>query len=414
MVRDEVITGIDVGSTTIRAVVGQRIKGDPESRFSVIGVSEVPSEGVNKGVITGIEDAVSSISACLEKAERMAGVPIEHGYVSISGLHVLSQSSRGVIAVSKANGEINEDDVERVVEAAQAVATPPNYEILHVIPRSFVVDSQSGIKDPVGMTGVRLEVEAQIIQGLSSQIKNLTKAIYRTGVDIDDLVLSSLAAAESVLNKRQKELGVALLNIGGSTTGLVVFEEGDVMHTSILPVGSSHITADIAIGLRTSIDTAEKIKLEYGSSMPDDIDKKEEINLAEVSQGETESVSRRHVAEIIEARLEEIFNLADKELKKINRSGMLPSGIVLTGGGSKLPGVIEVAKKQFRLPASVGYPAAVTSSIEKVNDPVFAVAVGLVMWGNQVKEGARTGLVRFSGVQDVTDKMKKWFKSLIP
>ena len=414
MVKDDVITGLDVGSTAVRAVVGQRIKGDGQAQFHLIGVAESPSEGISKGVITSIEDAVSSISACLEKAERMAGVPIEHAYVSISGVHVLSQTSRGVIAVSNANGEINEDDTKRVIDAAQAVATPPNYEILHVIPRSYVVDSQPGIKDPIGMTGVRLEVEAQIIQGLSSQVRNLTKAIYRTGVDIDDLVLSSLAAAESVLTKRQKDLGVALLNIGGATATMVVYEEGDVLHTYIIPIGSGHITADIAIGLRTSMEVAEKIKLDYGSAVPDQIERKDDINLNELSETENGTVSRKHVAEIIEARLEEIFQMADKELKKINRSGMLPSGVVLTGGGAKLPGVVEVAKKQFRLPSSVGYPIGVTSSIERVNDPVFAVSVGLVVWGNRLREQGGQSVNRFSSVKDVTNNMKKWFKSLMP
>ncbi|HEX9664783.1 MAG TPA: cell division protein FtsA, partial [Patescibacteria group bacterium] len=383
--RDEIITGLDVGSTTIRIVVGQKIvDSNNEEKLHIIGVAETSAEGISKGVIVSIDDAVSSISSCLEKAERMAGVPIEQAYVGISGSHILSQGSKGVIAVSKANGEINEDDIERVIEAAQAVATPPNYEILHVIPRNFTVDNQMGIKDPLGMTGVRLEVEAQIIQGLSSQVKNLTKTIYRTGVDIEDLVLAVLAAAESVLSKRQKELGVALVNIGGSTTSLVVLEEGDVLHTSILPIGGGHITSDVAIGLRTSIDVAEKVKIEYGSAVPNNINKKDEINLAEFSSGDESTVSRKHVAEIIEARLEEIFELVDRDLKKINRSGLLPAGVVLTGGGARLEGIVEVAKKKFRLPASIGYPTEMASAIEKVNDPIFSAALGLVIWGSQL------------------------------
>jgi len=414
--RDEIITGLDVGSTTIRIVVGQKIvDSNNEEKLHIIGVAETSAEGISKGVIVSIDDAVSSISSCLEKAERMAGVPIEQAYVGISGSHILSQGSKGVIAVSKANGEINEDDIERVIEAAQAVATPPNYEILHVIPRNFTVDNQMGIKDPLGMTGVRLEVEAQIIQGLSSQVKNLTKTIYRTGVDIEDLVLAVLAAAESVLSKRQKELGVALVNIGGSTTSLVVLEEGDVLHTSILPIGGGHITSDVAIGLRTSIDVAEKVKIEYGSAVPNNINKKDEINLAEFSSGDESTVSRKHVAEIIEARLEEIFELVDRDLKKINRSGLLPAGVVLTGGGARLEGIVEVAKKKFRLPASIGYPTEMASAIEKVNDPIFSAALGLVIWGSQLHTGRkRLGLPRFSSVEEVTSKMKKWFKSLIP
>jgi len=415
MAKEEIITGLDIGSTTVRVVVGQFNPAD--KKIHVLGASEQPTEGINKGAVTSIEDAVSSISGALEKAERMTGIPIEHAFVGINGSHITSQESHGVVAVSKADGEIKEEDVERVIEAAQAVATPPNYEILHVIPRSFTVDNQKGIKDPIGMTGIRLEVDAQIIQGLTSQIKNLTKCVYRTGVDIDDLVLGILAAAEAALSKKQKDLGVALLNLGGATTSLMVFEEGDVLHTAILPIGSGHITNDIAIGLRTSITLAEKIKLEYGSALPAEINKREEIDLSELDSKEEGVVSRKHIAEIIEARSEEIFKMVDKELQKIDRSGLLPAGIVLTGGGTKLPGLIEVAKKEFRLPASLGYPLELGSSaVDKVNDLNFSTAVGLLYWGVGLseKEGSRLSIPRFSSVSDVTSKMKKWFKSLIP
>lgn len=384
MSRADTIIGLDVGSTTVRLVVGQLVDdGSGEmANLHIIGVAEMPSQGISKGVVTSVEDAVSSLTGCIEKGERMAGVPLEQAYVSISGSHIISQPSKGVIAVSKANGEINEDDIDRVIEAAQAVATPPNYEILHVIPRSYTVDNQTSIKDPIGMTGVRLEVDAQIIQGLSSQIKNLTKAVYRTGLDINDLVFGALAAAESTLDKQQKELGVALVNIGGATTSLVVIEEGDVLHTSVIPIGAGHITSDIAIGLRTSIDVAEQIKVQYGTALPDTVDKKEMIDLSEFQEGDSQMVSRKHVAEIIEARIEEIFKLVNKELKKINRSGLLPAGVVLTGGGARLVGVVEVAKREFRLPSSIGSPRELTSAIEKVNDPIFFRACWIVALGN--------------------------------
>ncbi|HLC90121.1 MAG TPA: cell division protein FtsA, partial [Patescibacteria group bacterium] len=226
MPEKDLIAGLDVGSTMIRLAVGQLAAG--AEKIHIIGSAEVPAEGISKGIISSLEDAVSSVSACLEKAERMIGVPIQNVWVGISGAHIISQESRGVVAVARADGEISEDDVERSIEAARTVATPPNYEILHVIPKSFTVDGQPGIKDPLGMTGVRIEVETQIIQGLSSQIKNLTKAVYRTGLNIEDLVLSILATSEAVLTSRQKELGVAVVNIGGSTTSLAVFEEGDI------------------------------------------------------------------------------------------------------------------------------------------------------------------------------------------
>lgn len=381
MSKENIITGLDIGTTMIRVVVGQ-VNGDS---LNIMAAVEIPAEGVSKGVVTSIEDAVSSVASSLEKAERLSGLPIENVYVGISGSHIISEDSNGVVAVSKADGEIKEDDVERVIEAAQAVATPPNYEILHVIPRSFTVDNQSSIKDPIGMTGVRLEVDAQIIQGLSTQVKNLTKCVYRTGVDIDDLVLGILAASESVLTKRQKELGVALINIGGSTTSLAVFEEGDILHTAILPIGSAHITNDIAIGLRTSVDVADDIKLTYGTCDINNIGKKKEIDLSEFSDVEEGKVSMKQVTEIIEARVEEIFNLVNEELEKIERIGLLPAGIVFTGGGSKLPGIIEYAKKQLKLPASLGTNQIVVSAIDKINDLSFSTALGLVVWGHQAQ-----------------------------
>lgn len=267
------------------------------------------------------------------------------------------------------------------------------------------------------MTGIRLEVDAQIIQGLSSQIRNVTKSVYRTGLDIEDLVLSILAAAEGLLSGRQKELGVLLVNIGASTTSVVVFEEGDVIHTAILPIGSDHITSDLAIGLRTSVDVADKVKIECGDALPKDYTKKEEINLKDFD-GEDVLVSQKYIAEIIEARVEEIFERVDIELRKIERSGMLPAGAVLTGGGSKLPNIVEVAKRKLRLPASMGKPLKGNLVIDRVNDPVFSTALGLVFWGNQLTESKKPRLgkmiPRFKSVDEVTNKMRKWIKSLVP
>ena len=260
-IREEIITGLDIGSTAVRIAVGQpMVRADSET-MHIVGAAEVPSEGVHKGIVTSIEDTVSSISACLERAERMIGAPIEHVWVGISGSHILSQESKGVIAVSRSDGEITGEDITRAIEAARTVATPINYEILHVLPKNFTVDGQAGIKDPVGMTGVRLEVDAQIIQGVSSQIKNLTRSVYRTGVDIDDLILSILATAEAVVSRRQKELGVCVLNLGGSTTAMAVYEEGDVIHTAVLPIGSDSGDSLVMISAITDSTTSEFIIL---------------------------------------------------------------------------------------------------------------------------------------------------------
>ncbi len=416
MARPTTITGIDLGSSATRVVMAQPMvaaKGQATTiPLQILSAVEVPSQGIQKGVVTSLDDAVSSLSNATERAERMAGRSIEHAYIGITGLHVISQISRGVIAVAKPDGEIGQDDVARVIEAAQTVATPPNYEILHVIPRSFSVDQQSGVKDPVGMTGIRLEVDAHIIQGLSSHLRNISKVVFRTGVDIDDMVLSVLAASESVLSRRQKELGVALMSIGGMTTALAVFEEGDLLATVVLPVGGAHITNDIAIGLRTSIDLAEIVKREYGAASPGKVTRKDEVSLSEIAPTETGVFSRRYVAEIIEARLEELFELADKELVKIDRSGTLPAGIVLTGGGCQIPGISEVAKKVFRLPANVGESMDLPSAIEKIKDPGMSAALGLALWGyhgERQENGQWTGK-GFPNVGKLGSKMSGWVK----
>jgi len=418
---EEIYTGLDVGSHAIRVAVGKLVPtSDGKEQMHIIGAVEVPSSGVNKGTITNLEDAVSSISRALEQAERITGVPVNSAWVGISGGHIISQESRGVIGVGRSDGEIREEDVERAIEAARTVATPTNYEIIHVIPKSFIVDGQRGVKDPVGMNGIRLEVDALIIQGLGSQIKNLTKAVYRTGMNIEDLVFSILATAEAVVSDRQKELGVCVVNIGASTTSLVVYEEGDVLHTSVLPIGSDHITSDIALGLRTSIDVAEQVKLRYATCIPEEINKKDEINLAELGAPEDEIVGRRFIADITQARAQEIFEYVDKELKKVERSGMLPAGLVLTGAGAKLPGMLDAAKETLRLPVSLGNAIGITSVIDRANDPGLSTAIGLVLWGYHIRGTSGKGnfgkiFKSFGGnMGKVTGGLKKLFKSIKP
>src|SRR5258708_450279 len=415
MAREHIFVGLDIGSSTIRVVVG---KQESElGTLSIIGVGEASSTGIRRGVIVDIDEAVSSIAEALEKAERMTGLSIDHAVVSVGGAQITSQESHGVVAVARADGEITESDVVRVVDASQAISIPANREVLHVIPKNFTVDGQTGIKDPVGMSGIRLEVDSQIIQASVPFIKNLTKAILQAGLEIDDLVLAPLAASQAVLTKKQKELGVALIDMGGGTTGMVVFEEGDLVTTTILPIGSMHVTNDLAIGLRTSVDTAEKIKLQYGHAETREVKKDVEIDLSKIDKQEEGRVSSKHVAEIIEARLEETFDLINKELKKINKDGQLPAGVILTGGGAKLPGVVELAKKQLRLPVIVGLPGAVTTVIDRVNDPSFATAVGLVLWANEFLLGSSRTVNKFARQvleNDTVNKMRKWFKSFLP
>lgn len=418
--QEHLITGLDVGSSTIKIAVGQVGSQNQEGAplLQILGAIEVASAGVHRGIINSIEDVVSSISAGVEQAERMVGLPLGQVLLGISGSHIISQTSKGVVAVSKPDSEISEEDVHRAIEASRMIASPLNYEVLHVLPKLFSIDGQEGIKDPVGMTGVRLEVDTQIILGSSAQIKNLTKAVYRAGLEVEDVVLSILASAEAVLTHRQKELGVAVVNIGSSTTSLAVFEEGDVLHTAVIPIGSEHITNDIAIGLRTSIDIAEKIKLFYADCSLDTGSKREEIDLAEAGSPNHEMIKKHYLFEIVQARTEEILRKINQELHAIKRIGLLPAGVVFTGGGSKLSGLIECAKKTLKLPATLGYPLQIMSVTDKVNDIVFTNAVGLVKWGTMMYMDKHSNSFSspLSGFKfkDVSSHIKKWFKNLIP
>jgi cell division protein FtsA len=415
MAKDDLIVGLDVGTTTTRVVVA--VVSAEKEKPSVVGIGSVSSSGIQKGVVTDVEETIQSVSSALDAAEQMAGVPIEHAAVSIGGAHVSSLNSRGVIAVSRADGEISEDDISRVVNAAQAISIPSNREILHVIPQQFVVDGQDGITDPLGMTGVRLEVDAHIIEGSAPFIKNLTTCVYQAGVSVEDLVYSPLAAAKAVLSKRQRELGVVLVDLGGGTTNIAVFEENRLLQTATLPIGSMHITNDIAIGLRSSIDVAERIKIDLGTALPDEVKKTQIINLRHIDEQEEETeIPRRHVAEIIEARLSEIFSLVNKQLKFVERSGLLPAGVVLTGGGAKMHGVVELAKKELRLPAQLGFPQTLPGIVDDINDPAWATVVGLIyhtLDNKQIKSHSSlsSGL---SSVGPTVNKIRGWLKSLMP
>lgn len=402
---EKFITGIDLGSSSIKIAVSTFSQ---EGILQIVTVTDAPAEGINKGTITNLEEAVTSLSRALEKAERMIGTSIERAIIGISGTHIITQPSRGVVAVANARGEIKEEDVERVLDAAQTVATPPNYEILHVVPLSFMVDSQPGIKDPIGMTGVRLEVEAQVIEGLSNQIKTLAKCLSRAGIICDDLVFSVLAASEAVLERREKELGVAVLNLGSTISGLAVFEEGDLLMTKVLPIGSRHITGDIAIGLRIPVDLAELVKFYYGHALPEEVSSEEKIDLSELDEKEKGIFSRKEIAEIIEARGEEIFKMVDKELSLIKKSRKLPAGLVLTGGGAKLKGIDGLAKKVLKLPVSIGFPKNIIIAIEKADDPSFTSAIGLTLWGKEMC------LARERKGISILETLKNIFKRFLP
>ena len=415
MAKEQYIVGLDIGTQTVRAI---QAKLDDQGELSVVGSSAVPAAGMRKGVIIDIEEAVSSISHALEKVERMTGVPVTRTNISVGGNHITCIESKGVIAVSKADGEITENDIVRVVDASQAISMPPNREVIHVIPKNFTLDGQAGIKDPLGMTGIRLEVETLIIHGGLPYLKNLTKAIAQAGMTIDELVLAPLACAQAVLNKRQRELGVVVVDLGAGTTSMAVYEENNLLHTAIIPVGGMHVTNDIAIGLRCTVDTAEKVKLMYGHALLSGVDRHTEINLSDLDPDESEKIPQHSVVEIIDARLEEIFDYVLKELKHINRDGKLPAGVVLTGGGAHMPGIVEFAKKQLRLPVQLGSVQNLNSIIDDVSDPAFATVSGLVLWGSKYASPI-SGSAIISSVTNLFDhdnvnKLKKLFKSFLP
>lgn len=412
MAREKIITGLDIGSYSIKTIIAKKTGND--ERLQIIGVGNAPSLGVRKGVIVDIDEAVSSIKSSIAEAERLAGIEVNSVAANLGGAHISSKISKGVVAVSRADQEISEDDISRVISAAEAISVPLNKEILHALPQEFVIDGERGIKDPLGMHGVRLESNALIVECSTPVLKNVGKAIESAGLGVENIVLSPIAAAYSSLTKRQKELGVLVLDIGGATTGLAVYEDGNIIHVQILPIGSGHITNDIAIGLRTDIDTAERVKLEHGTCNSEDVSKKDMIDLTKISNEGRGQANKKEVSEIIEARLEEIFDLANKELKRIGKQGLLPAGVVLVGGGSKLPGIAEFAKKILKLPVQIGAPCEINGMVDYINDPSFALAVGLIKWSNDSSGGVKSGKrIRISS-GGLFAKIKRMFSALMP
>lgn len=422
MSKSKLISAIDIGSSKVTALIAQYREEDTQ-KLHIVGAASTPSRGVRKGQIVNIEEAVMAISESVEAAERMAGYNISSAWVSVGGAHINSQNSHGVVAVAQPQNEIVAEDVRRVLEAARAITLPSSSEILHVIPRQYTVDSQEGVKDPVGMTGIRLEVDTHIVTGSSPVIKNLTKCVTEVGCDIAGLVFTGFASSEAVLSDTEKELGVVLVDIGGGTMSMAIYVEGALSYSSVLQVGAINVTKDLAAGLRISLESAEKIKLFMGNLKSKD--KEDDIDISSLGlPEEMKTVSYKTLSEgIIRPRLNEMFQMITGEIKKSNLGGLTPSGIVLTGGGALTVGIVESAKRMLGMPIRVGIPTNISGLIDDIENPAFASTIGLLrtaqkqldegLVGHTLTSNSFSGLNKLP-VKGLLSKISQWAKSLLP
>ncbi|EFL52246.1 cell division protein FtsA [Solidesulfovibrio fructosivorans JJ]] len=404
MARSELIVGLDIGTTKICVVVGEL---SPEG-VDVVGIGTSPSTGLRKGVVVNIEQTVQSIKKALEEAELMAGCEIRSVYAGIAGSRIKGFNSHGVIAVK--GGEVGPRDIERVIDAAKAVAIPLDREVIHILPQEFIVDDQRGIADPLGMAGVRLEVRVHIVTGAVTSAQNIIRSCHRAGLDVSDIVLESLASSKAVLTNEEREIGVALVDLGGGTTDLAIFASDSIKHTAVLALGGTNLTNDIAFGLRTPMASAEKIKIKYGCALAEMVPKDEVIEVMSVGGREPRRLSRQVLAEICEPRVEEMLALVDQELIRSGMKSQVGAGVVLTGGTALIEGIQELGEQIFNLPTRIGYPDKVGGLKDVVNSPMYATAVGLLMYGAE-KEGVEQRFrIRDENVFNrILGRMRKWF-----
>src|ERR687885_2063325 len=377
MSSDRIVVGVDVGSTKVCALIAEVSDDD---RLEVIGVGIVPSRGIKKGVVVNPDEVVDSIVGAVQKAEQQSGFKIVSAFVGISGAHITTQTSQGVVAVRHPDRQISPEDVQRVLEAARVVNVPSDREIVHVLPRHYVVDGQDGIKNPIGMLGHRIEVQTTIVSGAMTSVNNLVRCVERAGIGIDSLVLQPVAAGEAVLTEAEREIGVTLIDVGAGTTDVGVFVEGALVHASVLPVGGFQVTNDLAVGLRTPFAAAEEIKIRHGYALPELLEDDRTIDVSSFDTGDGRPVSRREVSEIIEPRLEETFELILEQLDKAGLRG-LPAGVVLCGGTAQLGGIRRLAAEVFHAPVRVGTPTGIYGLTDQISTPAFATSVGLLKWG---------------------------------
>ncbi|MBU0701307.1 cell division protein FtsA [bacterium] len=405
MPKGEIVVGLDIGTTKICTIIGEI----DEDRMEIIGVGTAPSHGLKKGVVVNIDSTIKSVENAVSEAELMAGVEISSVYAGIAGSHIKGINSHGVIAISRGR-EVTSADVERVIDAAKAVSIPLDREIIHVLPQQFIIDGQDGIKEPIGMSGTRLEVELHIVTGAVTSAQNIVKCVNRSGFEVDDLVLEPLASSYAVLTEDEKDLGVVLVDIGGGTTDIGIFIDGSIWHTSVLSIGGDNVTKDISVGLRAPVVDAEKIKIRHGCATPSLVKDDEMIEIPSVGERRTRTLPRQVLSEIIEPRMEEIFSLINQEIRMTGYENMIASGIVLTGGAAMLNGSAELAEKIFDLPVRIGVPKGVAGLSDVISSPVYATGVGLVLYGMKNRlDGKKTKFAGGNAFKKLITKTKDWF-----
>ena len=399
----ELIVGLDIGTTKICAIVGEVTN---EAKIDIVGIGTHPSKGLRKGVVINIEATVNSIKQAVEEAELMAGCEISHVYAGIAGGHIKGFNSHGIVAVK--DREVMQTDIDRVIDAARAIAIPLDREVIHILPQEYIIDEQDGIREPLGMSGVRLEAKVHIVTGAVTSAQNIIKCAQRCGLTVADIVLEQLASSESVLSQDEKELGVALIDIGGGTTDLAIWSEGSIVHTSVLAVGGDHITSDIAVGLRTPMDDAERIKRQHGCAMSALVEQDETIDVPSVGGRKPRTLSKQILTEIIEPRVEEMFSLVHQEIHRTGYEDLLASGVVITGGATLLHGMADLAEDILGVPVRLGMPSGIGGLVDVVKSPVFATGVGLVQYGAGHEE-RRYFKVRDENVYTkVKSRMRSW------
>ncbi|WP_017942790.1 MULTISPECIES: cell division protein FtsA [unclassified Thioalkalivibrio] len=397
------IVGLDVGTSKIEAVVGELTE---EGEIEIIGIGSSPSRGLKKGVVVNIESTVQSIQRAVEEAELMAGCEIHSVYTGIAGSHIKSYNSTGVVAIK--DGEVVAGDVDRVIDAARAIAIPADQRILHVLPQEYIIDEQEGIREPIGMSGVRLEAKVHLVTGAVSAAQNIVKCVERCGLRVDDIILEQLASSYSVLSEDEKDLGVCLVDVGGGTTDIAVFAHGAIMHTAVIPIAGDQVTNDIAVALRTPTQYADELKIKYACALRSLADPGESIEVPGVGDRAARRLSRQTLASVVEPRYEELLQLVQAELRRSGTEEMIAAGVVLTGGSSRMEGVVDLAEEVFHMPVRLGVPQRVTGLLDVVKNPIHATGVGLLLYARESRAEQEARPVS-SGFQGVWARMKRWF-----